>query len=302
MPNLENILLQISDKLDVIAERLQPKQRPTCAYMLYEWLDEWFITYRAPKLRDGGYDLRHTIEKHVKPNIDNKPLDEYTAHDIVKALGKIESERMRQIARQIYDQSFREAVRAGYIDRNPVDNVDGVSHKYVNGRSLTHDEEAELLRVSANSSLYHLLRFYLLTGSRPSEPLRITWDDVSPTTLRIRGTKTDGSDRSIPVSDALRRLLDGLPRTDERLFPYTYQTVLKRLVPIRQKLSFEFTLKDLRHTFGTRCLEADISMKTVQKWMGHSNYETTANIYSHITSDFEREELQKLNSKRTASE
>lgn len=299
--NLENILQQISDKLDVIAERLQPKERPTCAYMLYDWLDEWFNVYRAPKLRDGGYDLRHTIDKHVKPNIDNKPLDEYTAHDIAKALDGVRSERMRQITRQAYKQSFREAVRAGFIDRNPVDNVDGVKHKYENGRALTHSEEAEFLQVSSNCPLALLFRFYLLTGARPSEPLRVKWEDVSPDMLRIRGTKTTGSDRSIPISQELRGLLDEIPRTDERLFPYTYGNVLRYFNRFRSSLSFEMTIKDLRHTFGTRCVEAGVSMKTVQKWMGHSKIETTAQYYTHILSEFERSEVERLNVRKTTA-
>lgn len=293
--DIENLLLQISDKLDVIAERLQPQALPTCGYKLYAWLDEWFKTYRAPKLRDGGYDLRHNIEKHVKPHIEDKPLDEYTAHDIAKALGAVASDRMRQICRQIYNQCFREAARAGYIDRNPVDNVDGVKHVYNNGRSLTQAEESELLSVSAGNSFYPLIRFYLLTGARPSEPLSVTWQDIGDDTIRIRGTKTVLSDRLLPISAELRKLLNSLPHNGERLFPFTYQAVTKRLAAIRQKLSFEFTLKDLRHTFGTRCIEAGVSMKTVQKWLGHSNYGTTANIYSHITTEFERQEVEKLN-------
>lgn len=293
--NIEKLLQQIADKLDVIAERLEVREAPSCRYMFFDWLDEWFKTYRVPKLRDRGYDLRHTIEKHVKPNIENKPLNEYTAHDIAKALGEISSARMRQIVRQVYNQCFREAVRSGFIERNPVDNVDGVKHAYTAGRSLIRDEEAELLRVTADDRLSSLFRFYLLTGARPSEPMLVRWTDVSAKTIRIRGTKTAGADRVLPISDKLRALLDGLPHDDERLFPFTYQTVTKHLKHIMPKLSFYFTLKDLRHTFGTRCIEAGIAMKTVQKWLGHSNYGTTANIYSHITTEFEFEEVEKLN-------
>lgn len=287
---------QISDKLDMIVDCLQERRQPSCAYKLHEWLNEWFISYRAPKLKDGGYDLRHNIDKHVKPHIDNKPLNEYTAHDIAKALSCVESERMRQIVRQIYDQSFREAVRAGYIDRNPVDNVDGVAHIYNHGRTLELKEEAEFLQAISNNKLASLFRFYLLSGARPSEPLLIAWHDITESTLHIPGTKTSGSDRTLPISDKLRQLLCELPRTSERLFPYTYSNVRYHFEKLRQKLSFDMTIKDLRHTFGTRCLEAGVSMKTLQKWMGHSKYETTANIYSHITTDFERIEIEKLNS------
>ena len=71
--------------------------------------------------------------------------------------------------------------------------------------------------------------------------------------------------------------------------------VANHLDSIREKLSFELTLKDLRHTFGTRRFESGVSMKTVQKWLGYSNYETTVNIYSHITTEFEQKEIAKIN-------
>ncbi len=299
--NIVDILNTIAAKLDIIADKLDklPTVLPipsACRYTLFEWLDEWFNTYRAPKLRDGGYDLKHTIKKHVKPNIADKPLNEYTAHDISKALNLIKSERMRQISRQVYNQAFREAVRAGYIDRNPVDNVDGVSHKYKNGRALEHDEQAEFLQVTAHDRYNVLFRFYLLTGARPSEPFAVTWSDITEDTIRIPGTKTVRSDRYLPLSTALKNLLDEIPKNRMRLFPYTYQAMSKHFVDyVRPKLSFYMTIKDLRHTFGTRCIECGVSMKTVQKWLGHSNYGTTANIYSHITTDFERAEVEKLN-------
>ncbi len=290
------MLLGISDKLDRIAERLDERSAapPDCRVKLHEWLDEWFAVYRAPKLRDGGYDLSHVIAKHVKVNVPDKPLNQYTAADIQKALNAVRSERMRQVARQVYNQSFREAVRCGYIEHNPVNNVAGVSHKYRNGRSLSVSEEAAFLSAAANDEDYVLFRFYLLTGARPSEPLGMTWDNVGDEYLRIPGTKTVRSDRLLPISRKLRALLDELPKDRARLFPTSYQMVTRHLNGIIAGLNFTFTLKDLRHTFGTRCLEAGVSMKTVQKWLGHSNYGTTANFYSHISTDFERKELEKL--------
>jgi integrase len=35
-------------------------------------------------------------------------------------------------------------------------------------------------------------------------------------------------------------------------------------------------------------------MKTLQKWMGHSNYKTTESIYTHITTEFEIEEIKRF--------
>lgn len=41
-------------------------------------------------------------------------------------------------------------------------------------------------------------------------------------------------------------------------------------------------LHELRHSNITLLLENGASMKTVQAWAWHSNFSTTADIYSHI--------------------
>ena len=41
---------------------------------------------------------------------------------------------------------------------------------------------------------------------------------------------------------------------------------------------------DLRHTCASLLLANGISMKEIQEWLGHSSYNTTANIYAHVDS------------------
>lgn len=53
----------------------------------------------------------------------------------------------------------------------------------------------------------------------------------------------------------------------------------------------------LRRTFCTRCFEAGMNIKVVQKIMGHSNYAVTANIYTEVMPDKMNEEVELFNSK-----
>jgi len=39
---------------------------------------------------------------------------------------------------------------------------------------------------------------------------------------------------------------------------------------------------DLRHSCASLLLQLGYSMKEIQEWLGHSNFQTTANIYSHV--------------------
>ena len=48
---------------------------------------------------------------------------------------------------------------------------------------------------------------------------------------------------------------------------------------------WEITFHELRHTCASLLLKSGISMKDIQAWLGHSNYNTTANIYDHQESN-----------------
>ena len=39
---------------------------------------------------------------------------------------------------------------------------------------------------------------------------------------------------------------------------------------------------DLRHSCASAMLGAGVPMKQIQEWLGHSNFSTTADIYSHL--------------------
>ena len=116
--------------------------------------------------------------------------------------------------------------------------------------------------------------------------------------IHIHGTKTESSERTIPLFKNVRDLLAGLtPDSDGYFFRFRpdYPTHAMR------KLCPEHKLHDLRHTFATKCLEANIPLKIVQKWHGHSEIDTTANIYVHVRDDFGRHEA-KLFDEYTAIE
>lgn len=55
----------------------------------------------------------------------------------------------------------------------------------------------------------------------------------------------------------------------------------------------------IRHTFATRCFEAGIEPKVVQKLMGHANISTTLNIYTHVLEQKQMEEVAKFGMART---
>lgn len=55
-----------------------------------------------------------------------------------------------------------------------------------------------------------------------------------------------------------------------------------------------FSAHGLRHTFATRALEADIPLKVVSEWLGHSTVRVTGDIYSHVSPEMRCASLKRL--------
>ena len=54
-------------------------------------------------------------------------------------------------------------------------------------------------------------------------------------------------------------------------------------------------MHDLRHTSATLMLQAGVSPKVAQQRLGHADFGTTMDIYSHVLDDMEKEAADKLN-------
>lgn len=50
----------------------------------------------------------------------------------------------------------------------------------------------------------------------------------------------------------------------------------------------------LRHTFATRCFEAGIDTKVVQTYLGHYSTSITLDLYTHVTDNKAKTEMEKL--------
>ena len=69
----------------------------------------------------------------------------------------------------------------------------------------------------------------------------------------------------------------------------TYDTALSKIC---DKVGIKrFSMHVLRHTFATRCIEAGMMPKTLQKILGHSSTGITMILYVHVTEDEKHKEI-----------
>ena len=140
----------------------------------------------------------------------------------------------------------------------------------------------------------------LYQGLRLGEALALTWSDIDfdKYTISVSKTidddgnvttpKTETSTRIIPLFKRTAEILQTMQQDNGYLFKSRMTVYQNRMARLTRKLGLEnIHSHSLRHTFATRCAEAGIPPKLVQRWLGHSTVEMTLNVYTHVNKDYE---------------
>lgn len=255
------------------------------------WLKVWFKTYKKPFLKNYK-KMQSQINMYIPLNLKNMTLDKLTPLLIQKSLNKIKRSRTAQDIFNIYNGSLRVAYMLGYIKHNPCELVIKPKHKYRSGIPLTEIELNEFLEKIKGHRAENCFKFLLYSGCRRSEALDLCWSDIDfiRREIHIRGTKTDGSDRYIPLFNNLLELFEQMQKGSGKVFHHRPDYLSKSF----KKLLPNHKLHDLRHTFVSRCADNSIPLKVVQCWVGHSDISTTANIYTKLSKEIQAYYSEKL--------
>lgn len=193
--------------------------------------------------------------------------------------------------------------------------------------ALTIDVQKLFLEGAAGKSYENQFRFVLQTGLRTGELVGLEWKHVDfekrVLTIeqsmeyrykvgewRIGPPKSKAGYRTIPLTDEAIRILKAqkeknrkiehipeewsefifLSRKGEPVKNSTYDTALFKIC---DKVGIKrFSMHVLRHTFATRCIEANMKPKTLQKLLGHSSIQITMNLYVHVTEEEKQKEIE----------
>jgi len=126
-------------------------------------------------------------------------------------------------------------------------------------------------------------KVYAWTGMRRGEGNRLRWADVQDGWLRIRDPK-ERKDKCIPISAALRQVLDGMDHTSEYVIPVKDEVLTRRYTQDAAKAGIGGTLHKLRHSFASILLRNGVPIQVVRDLMGHSSLAIT-NLYAHASDE-----------------
>lgn len=134
------------------------------------------------------------------------------------------------------------------------------------------------------------------TGCRLNELNTLTWEhfDLAAGLLRVPGTKTKHSKRTIPLAASVLELLayrrkKGQPPVTPWQSPHgTLKNVTDRLglAPVRPH--------DFRRTFASWLLQANVSHHAIADLLGHAGLKLVRSVYAHLGPSELREAIRRL--------
>jgi len=183
---------------------------------------------------------------------------------------------------------------------NPLARLKMARERRTRRQVLSVAEEQTLLS-AATGHLYTMITAALDTGMRHGEITSQRWEDIDfdRKLLFVTHSKTpEGESRGIPLTARLHDLLLGSRKAKGLVISYqgrpvriikrTWRTALKN-AQIRH-----VRFHDLRHTFNTRLMEAQVLQEIRMALMGHSPGSKVHATYTHIELPVKREALRKL--------
>lgn len=278
--------------------------------------------------------IEQTIKVIEKSYISHKSIEEIDAEELqgyFNTLKDYSNSYIKKIYEQ-YSQAFKYAMDKGYIARNPmIDVVKPKSNKKDKVvRALEVEEQQVLTDFLVNKSLKEcpyknafLIQMYM--GLRIGEVLALqnTDIDLKHDLLRVdktlttdknekvimgETTKTYAGIRDLPIPQfinpfIIEQMEQGKNNKDNQLFlsskgnlvdPRNANIALKKILRDNFNIT-DITTHSLRHTYGTRCIEAGMRAVALQRLMGHTDISITLNTYTSVFNKYKQTELNKVN-------
>lgn len=157
--------------------------------------------------------------------------------------------------------------------------------------ALTLEEQRKLWSALGDDMFSRRVRFYLLTGARPSEISTVRKEELQPGWVKINGTKTANAKRWVKISQKLYDMLKG---ESPEFFNFDNKRFRQRLQRFCQACKIEKSIDvyTLRHTFATNLYILRVPEKDRQVYMGHTAGSSITNsVYTTFTPDTKPEDI-----------
>ena len=286
---------------------------------LGEWLSEYLITYKAPKVRPKTLDRYIQTAKHIAP-IAEVELQKLTAHTVQQFYNELPpmSASSKNKVHKLLKAAITKACAIDLLSKNFMQAVEAPPVPKVEVQVFTTEEIGKILQTAKTSRYYSkYYPFFLLaatTGARLGELLGLKAPNVKPNYIYIdnslqavRGKLTDmppktaAGVRKITIAPEVSKALRLASASSGPVLPFNRYVFHTRngtpIAPRNMERIWKSLLQEagveyknfhvLRHTMATQLLANGVSIAEVAKRLGHSKISHTLNLYSHAVPNYD---------------
>jgi integrase len=264
-----------------------------------------------------------------------KEITRYDLQSIIndmkeKGLSTSTMKKVKIIAAQVFEVALDKKI----VIENPFKKVLVEEIAPKERRPLTDDEINLITNTWRGHRMGVPAMVILYCGLRRGEILALKWSDIDFANKEIhinkaiihihgkpmlKGPKSKAGIRDVPIPNFLVELLKKVKPTSELFCPSVEGEVMtsvaykrawdsylhylniqaggrdaSRINPKVQKVD-RITAHMLRHTYATLLYDANVDIKSTQRYLGHSDIETTLEIYTHLTKHKQDESIRAIN-------
>lgn len=236
---------------------------------------------------------------------------------------------------RLLNQILKFAVKWQYIAKNPCELVEAPKKDKKEFVTWNFEHVKKAKKIFKDTPIYIHVMIALYTGLRLGEICGLRWEDIDfkNQTITVRRTaqridgrfifkepKTETSKGIISIPDFLVQILKqekNKQLQNKLIFGEKYVTEYEGFISIWEDGRFKepdyvtkkfrkilkkqsdipvIRFHDLRHTHATLMLRSGVDLKIISKRLRHGRISTTADFYSHVDLEMDREALRKLES------
>lgn len=260
-----------------------------------------------------GYEAHY---KRAVAQFGDRDIATITANDVQRFINLLASKgyafKTVKTALQVLSLIMDYAMLHNNLERNVCSIVTVPKNLKKEKRELPSESEIKRVKNSVDCHFGLFAYVVLFTGMRRGEALALTDKDIDfkcktisvnksvyfvGNQPRIKSTKTVAGTREIYLLDCLADKLKG---KKGYIFggdkPMTEQAFQRAWEHYAKDSGVTVTPHQLRHAYATLLYDAGIDPKSAQRLLGHSDYKTTMDIYTHISESRKQLDFEKLNS------
>ena len=273
----------------VSGKKLNDRYNMTFDEVYEEWNSECFkeLSEKSVLAYKHAYVIFKSLHSRKFRELRTRDFQEIIDEYIDKGRSYSMLNKLRNLISQMYKWAVREEVCMTNFSKF----IRLPENKKKEKEIFTDDEISKLEKDDSEPAKIVLMLIY--TGMRIGELFALPLSDYHNTYV-VGGEKTDaGRNRIIPIRPKGRKYFEYfavnggpmlLSKYKGQHEPSNFRN--RDYYPLLERLGIDRkTPHATRHTFATQAVKAGVPPELLQKILGHANYSTTANIYTHIDAD-----------------